>query len=118
MHRATPSFIVTARGWAPPIPPSPAAKVTRPRSVPPKCWRGGWGARRGELGERLERALQDALGADVDPRPSGHLAVHRQALALELAEDLPGGPLADQVRIGDQDPGRPFVGPEDGDGLR
>ena len=71
----------------------------------------------GQLGERLERALQDALRADVDPRAGGHLAVHRQALALELAEDLPGRPLADQVRVRDQDPGRPFVGPEDRDRL-
>ena len=29
--------------------------------------------------ERLVGALQDALGADVDPRPGGHLPVHRSA---------------------------------------
>ena len=46
-----------------------------------------------ELRERLERALEDPLGADVDPRPGGHLAVHRQALPLELAELLPGRPV-------------------------
>ena len=33
---ATPSFIVTARGWAPPMPPSPAVSVIVPASVPPK----------------------------------------------------------------------------------
>ena len=71
----------------------------------------------GQLGERLEGALEDALGADVDPGAGGHLAVHRQALALELAEDLPGRPLADQVGVRDQHAGRPFVGPEDGDRL-
>lgn len=32
---ATPSFIVTASGWAPPIPPSPAVSVIVPASVPP-----------------------------------------------------------------------------------
>jgi hypothetical protein len=30
----TPSFIVTASGWAPPIPPSPAVSVIVPRSEP------------------------------------------------------------------------------------
>ena len=34
---ATPSFIVTASGCAPPIPPSPPVSVTVPASVPPKC---------------------------------------------------------------------------------
>ena len=32
----------------------------------------------GDGGERLVGALQDALGADVDPRPGGHLPVHGQ----------------------------------------
>ena len=32
---ATPSFIVTASGCAPPIPPSPAVSVIVPASVPP-----------------------------------------------------------------------------------
>jgi hypothetical protein len=35
-HSAQPSFIVTASGWAPPIPPSPAVTTRRPLSVPPK----------------------------------------------------------------------------------
>jgi hypothetical protein len=61
-------------------------------------------------GEGLVGALQDALGADVDPRPGGHLAVHHQALAIELAEVLPGGPAADQVGVGDQHPRRLVVG--------
>ena len=36
MHRATPSFIVIASGWAPPMPPSPAVSVIVPASEPPK----------------------------------------------------------------------------------
>ncbi len=36
MHSATPSFIVTASGCAPPIPPSPAVSVIVPARVPPK----------------------------------------------------------------------------------
>ena len=44
------------------------------------------------LGEGLERALHDALRADVDPRPGCHLAEHHEALALELPEMLPGRP--------------------------
>ena len=71
----------------------------------------------GRLGERLVRALQDALGPDVDPRPGGHLAVHHQAGPLELAEVLPGRPLADEVRVGDEHPRRPLVRPQDADRL-
>ena len=35
-QRATPSFIVIASGWAPPMPPSPAVSVIVPASEPPK----------------------------------------------------------------------------------
>ncbi len=35
-QRATPSFMVTASGWAPPMPPSPAVRVMVPARVPPK----------------------------------------------------------------------------------
>ncbi len=63
----------------------------------------------GALGEGLVRALEDALGPDVDPRPGGHLAVHREARPLELAEDLPVRPAADEVRVGDEHPRRPLV---------
>ena len=38
MQIATPSFIVTASGWAPPMPPRPAVSVIVPASVPPKCF--------------------------------------------------------------------------------
>ena len=71
----------------------------------------------GHGGERLERALQDALGADVDPRAGGHLAVHRQPEVLEPAELLPVGPVADQVGVGDQHPRRPLVGAHHADRL-
>lgn len=69
----------------------------------------------GDRGEGLVGALQDALGADVDPRARGHLAVHRQAKRFEAAELLPGGPVADQVGVGDQHAGRPLVGLHDAD---
>ena len=36
MQIATPSFIVTASGCAPPMPPRPAVTVIVPASVPPK----------------------------------------------------------------------------------
>ena len=71
----------------------------------------------GGLGEGLVRALQDALGPDVDPRARGHLAVHHQAAPLEVAEDLPGRPLADEVRVGDEDPRRPRMRAHDPDRL-
>ena len=35
MQITTPSFMVTASGWAPPMPPRPAVTVMVPASVPP-----------------------------------------------------------------------------------
>src|SRR5688572_28770264 len=68
-------------------------------------------------GERLVRALQDALAADVDPRAGGHLAVHGQAEHFETAELIPGRPARDEVRIGDQDARRFVVRSYDADGF-
>ena len=85
---------------------------------------GGQGDRAGEGAaevllphgrERLVGALQDALGADVDPRAGGHLAVHREAEVLEAAELLPVGPVADQVGVRDEHARRPLVRGEDAD---
>ena len=67
--------------------------------------------------ERLVGALQDALGADVDPGTGGHLAVHGQAELLQAAELLPGGPLRDQVGVGDEHARGPLVCSQDPDGL-
>ena len=72
---------------------------------------------RGDGGERLVGALQDALGADVDPGAGRHLAVHGQPERLQPAELLPGGPLRHQVGVGDQHPRRPLVRAEDADRL-
>ena len=68
-------------------------------------------------GEGLEGALQDALGADVDPRAGGHLAEHGQAQGLEPAELVPGGEARHQQRVGDQHARCARVGLEDGDRL-
>ena len=64
----------------------------------------------GDGGERLVGALEDALRADVDPRPGRHLPVHGQAEGLQAAELLPVRPVADQVGVGDQHARRPLVG--------
>ena len=69
----------------------------------------------GHRGEGLVGALDDALGADVDPRPGGHLAVHREAKVLEAAELWPGRPVADEVGVGDEHARRPLVGLHDAD---
>ena len=69
----------------------------------------------GDRREGLVGALQDALGADVDPRSGCHLPVHGEPELLEAAELVPVVPLADQVAVGDQDPGSPFVGAQDAD---
>ncbi len=70
-----------------------------------------------DLHEGLVGALHDALAADVDPGAGGHLAVHHQALAIELVEVLPGRPVRHQVRVGDQHARRVGVGAEDADRL-
>jgi hypothetical protein len=68
-------------------------------------------------GERLVRALQDPLAADVDPGAGGHLAVHRQALGLEPPELVPGRPLRHEQRVRDQHARCALVRREDADGL-
>ena len=105
---ATPSFMVTASGWAPPMPPRPAVRVIVPGE-------GAAELLRGDGGEGLVGALEDALGADVDPGTGGHLPVHGQAEGLQAAELLPVGPVADEVGVGDQDARRPLVGLHDAD---
>ena len=71
----------------------------------------------GDRRERLVGALEDALGADVDPRPRGHLAVHHQAGGVELAEVLPGRPARNEVGVRDQHARGHGVGLEHGYGL-
>ena len=92
------------------MPPMPAVRVIVPASVPPNLLR-----RDGTEG--LERALQNALGADVDPGSRRHLAVHHQAFGFQLAELLPVGPVTDEVRIRQEHTRRPDVRAEDADGL-
>ena len=70
-----------------------------------------------ELGECFVGALQDALCADVDPAARRHLAVHRQAAILEIAEALPRRPCRHEQRVGDEDARRPGMRAEDGDGF-
>ena len=66
----------------------------------------------GALGEGLVGPLEDPLGADVDPRAGGHLAVHGEAEPLQAAELVGGGPVGHQHRVGDQHPRRLRVGLE------
>ena len=67
--------------------------------------------------EGLVGALHDALAADVDPRPRRHLAIHHEALAIELVEMLPGRPMRHEVGIGDQHARRVGMGGEHADRL-
>ncbi len=69
------------------------------------------------LDEGLVGALHDALRADVDPGARGHLAVHHQALAIELVEMVPGRPVRHEIRVGDEDARRVGMGAKDADGL-
>ena len=74
--------IVAASGCAPPMPPSPAVRIQLPGQIAAVVLAA-------HLDEGLVGALHDALAADVDPRARRHLAVHHQALAVELVEVLP-----------------------------
>ena len=66
-------------------------------------------------GERLVRTLQNPLRSDVNPAPGGHLAVHREAAVLEIAEGFPRGPGRDEQGVGDEDARRAGVRAEDAD---
>ena len=55
--------------------------------------------------------------ADIDPRAGRHLAVHHQALAVELVEMVPGRPVRHEVGVGDQHARRIGMGAEDADRL-
>ncbi len=67
--------------------------------------------------QRLEGALENALGADIDPASGRHLAVHDQPGRFPLVEVLLGGPGGHDVGIGDQYAWCVFVGAEDGHRL-
>ena len=54
---------------------------------------------------------------DIDPAARRHLAVHRQAAVLEIAEGVPVGPRRDEQGVGDEDARRPGMRAEDGDRL-
>ena len=72
-------------------------RAAHPAAAAGQGQRAGQGAAEpllGDGGEGLVRALDDALGADVDPRPGGHLAVHGQPELLQPAELRPVGPVA------------------------
>ena len=68
-------------------------------------------------GEGLIRALEDSLGADVDPAPGRHLPEHRQPERLEPAKLVPRRPARHEQRVRDQHPRGRRVRPEDADGL-
>ena len=70
-----------------------------------------------DLGQRLVGPLHDALAADVDPAAGRHLAVHRQAALLEIAEVLPRRPRGNEQRVGDEHARRAGMGLKDADRL-
>ena len=63
----------------------------------------------GDGGERLEGALEDSLGADVDPRAGGHLAVHRETGGFQFPEMLPVRPVRHEQTVGDEHSRRHLV---------
>ena len=105
MPRKQAPFMVAASGCAPPMPPMPPETTSLPAQA---TRRNAFAPRR----ERLVRALHDSLAADVDPRPRRHLPVHRQPQLAPAVELVPVRPVPHQVRIGDQNPRRIIVRPE------
>ena len=83
----------------------------------PPCEVGGAEVLLAGRHERLVRALQNSLAADVDPAARRHLAEHRQAERLEPAELVPGRPARDEQRVRDQDARSRRARPEDADRL-
>ncbi len=69
------------------------------------------------FGERFIGALDDALGANVDPRTGCHLAIHHETLAIELIEMVPIGPVRYEVGVGNQNARGIGVGAEHADGF-
>ena len=102
--------MVAARGWAPPMPPRPPVRIHLPAEVAAVVLAA-------DLDEGLVGSLDDALAADVDPRPGGHLAVHHQARASSSRKCVPASPSWHEVGVGDQHAGRVRVGAEDADRL-
>src|SRR5215472_1378532 len=58
------------------------------------------------LRKRFVCALNDPLRSNIDPRASGHLAVHHEPFSIELVEMLPRRPVRDEIAIRDDDPWR------------
>ena len=102
--------MTAASGCAPPIPPSPAVRIHLPVKVAAIMLAA-------HFGEGFEGALDDALGADVDPAARGHLAVHHQPGAIEFVELLPRRPFGDEVGVGDEHARGVGVGAEHADRL-
>ena len=94
-----------------------AAHAAQSRSQDPFAFQRAAVMAPAHLDKGLVGALDDALRADIDPRPRRHLAVHHQALAIELVEVVPGRPMRHQVRVGDQHARRVCVGLEHADRL-
>ncbi len=71
----------------------------------------------GNGGQRLVRALDDALTSDIDPASRRHLAEHGQAAVLEVSEVLPCRPCGHEQRVGDEHARRPGMRLEDANGF-
>ena len=108
--RKAPPAMTAASGWAPPMPPRPPETSEAPAQRAAEVLAAAGG-------EGLVGALQDPLGADVDPGAGGHLAEHHQPALLEAVEVLPGGPGRHQVGVGDEHPRRLRVGAHHPDRL-
>ncbi len=102
--------MVTASGCAPPMPPKPGGDHQPAGQAASEVLIGAFG-------EGLVGALHDALRADVDPGSGRHLAVHGQALLLQVTEHVPVAPARHQVGVGDQHARRLVVGAEYADRL-
>ena len=95
--------------------PAHASQARRQDRATTQVWRAVVRLPRGAEG--LVRPLQDPLRADVDPRPRGHLAEHRQPDRLQPPELLPGRPARYEQRVRDQHTRRARVRAKHAHGL-
>ena len=66
-------------------------------------------------GESFIGALQNSLGADVNPTARGHLSIHHQTGAIKLIELFPVVPVADKVGIAEENARCVLVRTKNGD---
>ena len=78
-----------------------AAHATEPAGEGDGSGKGSVEAQVRDRGKSFIGPLQDALRADINPRPGRHLAVHCEAQLFEASELVPVGPVPHKIGVGE-----------------